>query len=135
MYTPNSLPTISKNNFGQRIARVKQLFNAQPNIKQRVLLKWNDERPDLARLKSEQLMVRIAIDYLKKYEEWKKEASWQPLPHMRNDWQEMSVMEYEMRLNREGCPIPKSGVKRRKYEDAMAERRDFQESGFYDDDE
>jgi hypothetical protein len=121
MYTPGSLPTISKDDFSKRTARVKELFNAQPAVKRRVLLKWTNERPDLGKLKEDQLMTRIAIDYLKKWEDWKKEPIWAPFPHMRRDWTEMSVIEYESRLNRTGCPIPKQPEKRKKYEDAMAE--------------
>jgi hypothetical protein len=130
IHNPNSLSFIPKNEFSRRTARVKELFDRQPNIKQRVMQKWMDERPDLAKLKPDQLMVRIAIDYLKKWEEWLKENQESfRLPHERNHG-EMPVHEYENRLHQEGCPIPVRADKRAKYDQAMDEmcyrRGDFQ---------
>jgi hypothetical protein len=120
-FEPGDLNTIPKDRFSQRVARVKALFDRQPDVKHRVLEMWRNERPDLGSLKTDQLLVRIAIDYLKKWEDWKKESHG-----------EMPVQVYENSLHRDGCPIPKRADKRVKYDQAMAQR---EQVSFYDDDD
>jgi hypothetical protein len=104
----------------KRIDVVKNIINQFPNVKDRLLLQWNDERPDLGHLKSAQLLVRIAMDFLKQYD---------------GVYRMPSIIHYADYLEKNGCPIPKRPDKLRKYQDAMNRQRTAESMRRYEDDD
>jgi hypothetical protein len=110
---PPPLSEIPKKQFFERVKRVKWLFDQKPDIRNAIIIVWNDERPDLGHMKTDQLLTPIAFDYLKRNDEYTS----------RNSASEMPVEEYLRILRMNGCPIPKRRDKKAKYEEAMRRQR------------
>jgi hypothetical protein len=114
------LAVLPKDRYYKRIDVVKDLFDSNPVLKDEMLVRWNDDRPDLGHLKSNQLMTSIAMDFLKRYDQ---------------AGGRYTIEQYVCEIRQRGAPIPKRKDKLAKYQEARNDQLSLEKSTHYDDDD